>query len=480
MVMKPYKILIFILLCFSFLAILGMIFPPEGVTVGNIILRFPSPSSVLATSDEDVLDVDKSVRDLQQKKNLQAIQSTIDSLKYYKNFVNNDVTRIHFPQNDYKYFDRLFTIMENAKNGEVIHIMHYGDSQIEMDRISSIVRQRLQEQFGGMGAGIVPPIQTIPSFTVRQSYNGDLQRYVVYGDTSQPRAPHRRYGMLATYAQLYANATISVGASNYKRAQEKSKTFQRLDLIVGHNQAGFTANCKGQIQTIKETKKGVTVLTWNFGKPVSYASVTINGTAEIYGVSMTGKKGVSLSNVPMRGCSGTIFTRIDSALLVQSYKQLNVKLIIMQFGGNMMPQINSDKSIERYMGLIARQIKYFKKVNPKAYILFVGPSDMMKRIDGQLQTYTYLPKMNEALKETVLKNGAAYWDMFHVMGGKNSMLQWVKHVPAWAGPDYIHFTEVGAQEIATILSNSLLMHYDFYILRKSQNAELIDKFMKLD
>ncbi|NLE62206.1 MAG: hypothetical protein GX612_00005, partial [Bacteroidales bacterium] len=198
------------------------------------------------------------------------------------------------------------------------------------------------------------------------------------------------------------------------------------------------------------------------------------------GISMSGKKGVTLSNVPMRGCSGTIFTRIDSANLAQSYTQMNVALIILQFGGNMMPQINGHKAIERYMKNISRQIQYLKRVNPKAEILFIGPSDMAKRVDGKLQTYPYLPELNDALRETVLKNGAAYWDLFNVMGGKNAMIQWVKHQPAWAGPDYVHFTEAGAYEIAQILSNSFLIHYDFYALRKSQNSELIDKFMQLD
>ncbi|MDD3281423.1 MAG: GDSL-type esterase/lipase family protein [Bacteroidales bacterium] len=478
--MKPYKILIFILLTFFLLALLGSFFPSEGIKIGNACLRFPSPASVIRASNEEVLDVDKNMHELQQKKNLQAIQSTADSLKYYKQFVKNDVTRIYFPQNNYRFFDRLFAVLEASKKGEVVHIMHYGDSQIEMDRISSLFRQRLQEQFGGMGAGIVPPIQTIPSFTVRQSYAGDLQRYVVYGDTSQPRAAHRRYGLLGTFAQVYSSASISVGTSNYKKAQQKSKTFQRIKVIVGNNQAGFTVTCKGKTHIVKQAQKGISVLNFDFSEPISRTTLTLNGSAEIYGISMSGNNGVALSNVPMRGCSGTIFTRIDSTLLSQSYKKMNVALIILQFGGNMMPQINSDKAIERYMKLISRQIHYLKRVNPQAEILFIGPSDMVKRIDGQLQTYTYLPKMNEALKETVLKNGAAYWDLFHVMGGKNSMIEWVKHAPAWAGPDYIHFTEAGAYEISTILSNAFLMHYDFYSLRKGQNPVLIDKFMQFD
>lgn len=478
--MKPYKILIFILSSFFLLAILGAVFPSEGIKVGSIHLRFPSPTDIITIEDELFLDVDENIHEMQSKSNMQDVQTTVDSLRYYKNYVQNDVTRLYFPNDNYKFFDRLFAIMESAKKGETVHIMHYGDSQIEMDRISSVFRQYLQEEFGGMGAGILPPIQTIPTFTISQSYSGDLQRFVVYGDTSQPRASHRRYGLLATFAQVYSNATISAGARNSKNAQEKAKKFQRLSVIVGNNQPNFTVVCKGQTQQIKQDKKGITVLNFNFTEPISHATITLNGVAEVYGVSLSGKNGISLSNVPMRGASGTIFTRIDSATLAQSYQTMNVALIIMQFGGNMMPQIKGEKSINNYMNNIGRQIQYLKRVNPHAEILFIGPSDMATRIDGKLQTYTYLPQLNEALKNMVLKNNAVYWDMFNVMGGKNSMTQWVKHSPPWAGPDHVHFTEAGANQISIVLSNSFLMHYSFYKLRKNQNPALIEKFMQLD
>jgi hypothetical protein len=149
----------------------------------------------------------------------------------------------------------------------------------------------------------------------------------------------------------------------------------------------------------------------------------------------------------------------------------------MQFGGNMMPQIKSQKAIDRYMGLIARQIQYLKRLNPRAVILFIGPSDMSKRINGKMQTYPYLPALNNALKETVIKNEGIYWDMFNVMGGENSMLSWVKHSPAWAGPDYIHFTEAGANQIGAVLSDAFILHYKFYVTRKICDPALIEQFM---
>ena len=476
--MKPYKILIFILLSFFTLGIFGYVFPKNGMRIGSIVLAFASPSDIFTVEESTDIDIEKNLEELKTQTDISKMQSIADSLLFFREFTTTNKARLHFPQNDYTYFDKFFARLEKAKTmSKTLHIVHYGDSQIEMDRISSVFRQRLQEVFSGEGAGIVPPIQTIPSVTVKQSYSGGLSRYVIYGDTSQPRASHRRYGLLANFAQLNGSATITVGESNYKQAQERTKKFSRLVLIVGNNAADFSAYGHSQSYSIKEEKKNVSIMTWNFDPPVSRASIELKGKAEIYGISMEGKSGVTVDNVPLRGCSGTIFTRMDSLTLSQCYEQMNVGMIILQFGGNMMPQINSQKAIDNYMGLITRQIQYFKKCCPEAMILFIGPSDMSKRINGTMQTYPYLPALNEALKETVTKNKGTYWDMFNVMGGENSMLSWVKHSPAWAGSDYIHFTEAGANQIADALSDAFMVHYKFYATRKVCDPALIEQFM---
>ena len=86
--------------------------------------------------------------------------------------------------------------------------------------------------------------------------------------------------------------------------------------------------------------------------------------------------------------------------------------------------------------------------------------------------------MVEGLKRTALENGAAFWDLYGVMGGENSMIRWVKHSPAYAGADYIHFTPAGAKLVGEALAKSFLIYYDFYDLRKSLPAAKVKSFMK--
>ena len=164
----------------------------------------------------------------------------------------------------------------------------------------------------------------------------------------------------------------------------------------------------------------------------------------------------------------------------QSFDLLNTRLIIMQFGGNRMPSISSPKNITPYMAELEKQIQYMKRVAPKATLLFIGPADMGKSYGGKMGTWHGLPELNDSLRVMALRNNVAYWDMFNVMGGEGSMAQWVKHNPPLAGPDYVHFTFRGAQEIGSDLAKSFTTYYDFYKLRQRVPSKEVIEFINLD
>ena len=91
---------------------------------------------------------------------------------------------------------------------------------------------------------------------------------------------------------------------------------------------------------------------------------------------------------------------------------------------------------------------------------------MSTKKNGELRTYPLLPYLVEQMKQTSTTNGAAYWDMYGVMGGYNSMIAWVNHSPQWAAPDYIHFTRKGADRIAQVLWQTFMIYYDYQFFVK--------------
>ena len=161
----------------------------------------------------------------------------------------------------------------------------------------------------------------------------------------------------------------------------------------------------------------------------------------------------------------------------ESYEKTDTRLIILQFGGNAMPGIGSKKAISIYMDKLEKQFDYFKKVAPLAKLMFVGPADMSKSVNGSLVTWPLLPELNDSLKVHCLNNGIAYWDTFNMMGGVGSMREWVNHNPQLAGPDYIHFTTRGAAEVGSALAKSLLLYDDFRRLRLTLSDQAVREYL---
>ena len=453
------------------------VFPAEGVRVGRTNLRFASYAGKLRDAAERKVDVDSVLNTLDGRFTMRE-----DTLAFYRQFFYENPDRIYLPGDDYTFFDPVFRAFERAqKEGKTVRVVHYGDSQIEMDRISQNLREALQTRFGGCGTGMFPAHTNTPMASVSHYASGSFVTYKMFGDSTTRRASHRRYGPLTQVTGLYGNGTVTLRALNKKSTPEHVRSFQSVSLLYGQASDDFFVTVQADTlapRPVARAKDGVTWITWTFDKPVEKATVKFAGSAEIYGIATDGKAGVTVDNIPMRGSTGHILTRIDSDLMKASFELDGTRLIILQFGGNFVPVARSSKAISGYMDKVREQIAYYHAVAPAAKILFIGPSDMgVSTEDGHIVSYRRLPEVVDSLKTVSLSCGAAYWDLYRMMGGLNSMSQWVRHSPAYAGPDYIHFTSTGAKVVGETLSQSFLTYYDFYNLRKTLPADAVQQRM---
>ena len=483
--MKTTRTLLFILSVFLLLGISWFFFPIDGIALGKMNLRFPSYAQDKLGPDAE-LDVDSVRENVNKSFEMSVSETLLDSLEFYRDYLTINPNRIHLPNNDYTYFDDMFYLMDHAKKDKKIYrVMHYGDSQIEMDRISSVLRQRLQEIFGGSGPGMIAAVKRISSISVNQSYSGSLVRYALVGDSTSHKASHNRYGIMTQYCQTTGQTTVSFSTSKNSQAYDRVREISRVSVLLGNNSDNFKASLKAdsfQGETkVCPAKAETTLLTWELPANVEKGTITFQGNAEIYGIMLDGGYGIAVDNDALRGCSGTIFTRINKTLMKESIEATDTQLIILQFGGNRTPIINNSKQISSYMRELDRQIKYFQEAAPQATILFIGPADMGKSYNGKMGSYKCMNELNDSIKAMALNNNVAYWDMFHVMGGEGSMAQYVKHKPPLGSPDHIHFTFLGAQEMGNNLAKSLIIYHDFYKLRQGlSNDSLLIEFMNKD
>ena len=460
--MKPYKILIFILLVICALGLISLFFPKDGLRIGNKELHFPSMEKVLVGPEQPEVELKPEIDSVE----LKHLNDLKDTLRQYQVMLTEQTGHFYLPNDDVSFFDRLFAKMEQARrNKEVIRVLHYGDSQIEMDRISCNLRSFFQSTFGGGGPGMVPVIQTIPSFAVSQYASGALTLYASYGEGARTRG---NYGLMCKCYRLGGGATFTANASRHKDTDPRVKKFSNITLLYNDHTGNFSATLsdrRGYKESVENGLTGVHTCHWLLDSAATSVQISMQGSADLYGIMLDDGYGVAVDNIPLRGSSGDQFTLITDTLLRTSYKQANVGLIILQFGGNSVPVIYNEKSLNNYCTSIERQIRRVRQCCAGATILFIGPSDMSTRRGGVMQTYPMLPQLIDSLRTIALRNNAAYWDIYEVMGGHNSMIAWVNN--GLAGPDYIHFTPAGARRVGKTLAQNFATMYDLYRTRKS-------------
>lgn len=479
--MKPFKILLFFLSVFIVLFALTLYFPNKGIRLpGNIRFSFYTADDIFTPPDTAKVDIRGLLREqelltdsvISELVRVERHPLISDSLPLDADSLKKIITRIEYPPDDSAILFPVFRALSGLPHShQLVRIMHYGDSQIEGDRMTSLIRNKLQSRFGGSGIGLVPATQLYPnSLSLLQQNSDNWDRYLVYGPPDN-RIEHKRFGALASFCMLQSDTILSgtdsqIGWIKFNRspmAYENTRYFRQCRIFYGHNSEPFINEVfeKGQRidAAIIPPSKDLKVIRWTFDQPVSDLMVQFRYTEspEIYGLALDNTSGIAVDNIPLRGCAGLIFTSIDPHLLQEMYKELNVKLFILQFGGNVVPYIADNyRYYERWY---YRQILRLRELCPGASVLVIGVADMSVKNGEGFESYPNLDNVINAIKSAAFRSGAAFWDMQKAMGGKNSMSAWVNADPPLATSDYVHFNKRGSVLMAQMFYNAFIYEY---------------------
>lgn len=505
--MKPRQIVFFALSVLSVLLIIMIVFPKDGIKINNELkLEFITLGEFFSNDKQDSVDISEIIEtnvieeDTLDFKEEELLDSAyIDSvLIYYKPVpiqIDSVQQYIEFPAGDRKILFKLFEYMANlGTTNDLMRILHYGDSQIETDRMTSYFRYKLQNQFGGSGPGLLPAKQAYQYKSPMEVVPTDgWKRYVIF-PRIDTMVTHKRYGVLGSFCRfspiVLPDTTIKDSSFNVldESLFEKPKTvynesvtflhskysfsnvkkFNKVKMFYGYNQASFSVKVSdGENLMFSDSLKPIEYLgikTWDFTHTPEKLKISFSGTSspEIYGFAFDAVRGIAVDNIPLRGCSGTIFTKMDLNLLKQMYDALNVRLLIMQFGGNTIPYMSEEK-VAGYKRYFSSQLRTLKRICPYLSIIVVGPADMATKVKDSYETYPVLEQVIEALKQASFENDCAFWDMYRAMGGKNAMSSWVFAEPPLAEKDFVHFTPQGANIIAKMFYNAFINEYNYYL-----------------
>jgi lysophospholipase L1-like esterase len=375
-----------------------------------------------------------------------------------------EVGLIEFPEGDTLGFAK-FARALRAADRRVVRVLHYGDSQIEGDRISADLRDVLQGRFGGMGPGMQGMDPFVPMASVDHRASGNWKRFACFGRPSD-REPAGFYGVRGI-AHRYqgGSASMEFRARNY--GYDRVRKAQKLTLYLGPYEGPTEVKVyfEDSLSHIRYYSAGDPAeMEFVAAKPMSRVRIEFNGQSPLwYGAAWDGTRGVAVDNVSMRGADGLGFKRINSMHYAASLRAANPGLVILQFGGNAVPYFKTSAEVTRYGKAFARQIALIQQALPDADVLVVGPSDMAHKVGVEWETYPFVDEVRTALRAAAHAQGAAFFDVYSFMGGAGSMSTWVQRSPPLAGADHIHFTPNGARKVGRALALALDQELDRHV-----------------
>ncbi len=488
---KPAHVLQYILAVFSVLALLSFSFPKNGVKLGSIELTFLSIPELLAPKTVQYADINtiietenarQALADLKNQENKNAYLLENDTIRYKADSLKRVVHRIEFQTNNRSVLHPFFEAIEQSSR--TIHVAHYGDSQLEGDRISSYVRNRLQMEFGGYGPGLLSPNPVIKqTMSVVQDYSSNWLHYAIFANKDSTISkkpfgamlgygrykPHPKEGVLDTAT---VEAWLSIEKTNISYGL--TRKYSRFKMYYGNLSQSARVQLFANDSLVKEAELKYgdnNILQVNFDTLVSKVKLVFKGkgSPDVYGISLDSYTGITVDNIPLRGSSGLEFGKNDNTHASMMLADLNTKLIIMQFGVNIVP--NPQESYAFYENWFYNQLMVMKRYNPGVPVIVIGVSDMSQKEGDFYVSYPNIEKIRNAQKNAAFRAECGFWDMYQAMGGKNSMPSWVFAEPALASKDFTHFNYQGSVILSNMFYNALMKEFQAYKNRNQKTYQ---------
>ena len=335
--------------------------------------------------------------------------------------------------------------------GAVTRVLHYGDSLIDLDRITGPLRRRLQARYGHAGRGFI---------LAGKPWRWYAQKGVTISE------PKGAWSKLRLLRQRY-DGRLGLGLTAFE--PKKPLTWVRINLkphasgkqlevLYDRRPRGgsfqvYADKQAGPWVKTASPKKELGSHTMTAGRAPATVHIKVRGKVRLFGV-ITGRPGpgITWENLPLVGTRFHHLVMPDEAHWAAQLQHRKPHLVLFQFGAN--DTISFGKSIVTYGEKVKRVLTRIRKAVPKAACMVIGPLDRAQRDQrGRLTTPKNVKLVKDTQRAAAHAAGCAFWDGQKAMGGPGTMAKWARK--GWAVKDYIHVTRSGSEAFAGILDQAV-------------------------
>jgi D-alanyl-lipoteichoic acid acyltransferase DltB (MBOAT superfamily) len=357
-------------------------------------------------------------------------------------------------------------IRDSLASGGQVRVLFFGDSQLEGDRVTSLLRSELRREGSGTGPGLISPVMPVMytrSFVVKSSSN--WKRYTLL-DYRNGSLPHNRLGPMLSVCRftppkdsLVGRSFATVKVSPVPGADPSVAVYEKLRIFYGNNFDTVLVGIRSgnSLVDFAMLQMGAGVMEYAVPLPaVSDIEVEFTGrnSPDIYALSLESERGVIIDNVPVRGSAGLEFVMTDHETFGKAVSKLAPDVIFMQFGLNVVRNVRSE--YHYYEEGLVKQIEYLKRATDGVPVILIGVTDMALRTNDTIRRFSNIRAIRDAQQKAAARTGAIFWDAWESMGGPGSILKWRNQMPPLASRDLTHLSNAGADTMAARIYSELL------------------------
>ncbi len=347
-----------------------------------------------------------------------------------------------------------------ALEGAITRVIHYGDSVIGVDGITSAIRVRMQSRFGDSGHGfhlMAPPHSSYRHNGVEFRENGNWGKCFIINKCRSDG----HYGLGGTTFKSSAGAESWFAPNPVASAGRVS----RFELWYAAQPRGGTIRLRVDKSepVLLDTAADQLEDRWHtidVEDGVHKLSVRASGGGRVrlYGVSLEREvPGVVWDGMSQVGAWTKRMLGFDSEHLKRQLNHREVDLAVFMFGGNDMTR--RYLKMEDYETEYREVIRLFRTARPEMSCLIMSPLDHGLRKGNNIVSLPVVSNMVEAQRAVARSEGCAFYDSFGAMGGEGSAGRWFRQRPRLMSGDLGHPTYKGHIVIGEMFYRALAQAY---------------------
>ncbi len=345
---------------------------------------------------------------------------------------------------------------ETKQPGAVTRILHYGDSPVTADSITSDVRRLLQTRFGDAGHGyllIAKPWAWYRHSGVR--LEGDGWKILPASQSREADAIHG-LGGVSFRGEAGATSRVTLPDGGYARVI----VYYLAQPDGGKFSVAFGENAPVEVDTAGGEKRPAFAEIMVPAGSDSIELRVVSGKVRLFGYRFDkDQPGVQYSSLGINGAQIQMALRyFESRQWTADLQHEDPALVVLNYGTNksIYPEYVDKEYPDELRAVIAR----IRAALLNASLILMGPMDRGVMSGGEISTPESLTKLIEAQKQIARETGCAFFNTFAAMGGAGTMGRWYQAQPRLVSADFMHPMPAGAAIVGGLFERALVKSYE--------------------